>query len=41
VAIPTAAALCGVQAWLQVVEFDEGASHLVAFTPGLHLVLGL
>lgn len=40
-AIPADAALCGYQAWLQVVQFDEGASHLVAFTPGLHLVLGL
>jgi hypothetical protein len=26
---------------LQILEYDKGASNLVAFTPGLHIVLGL
>ena len=38
--IPLNPALSGVTADLQVLEFDEGASHFVAFTRGLHIVFG-
>jgi len=39
--IPLNNQLIGVAYYVQIVQFDEGASHLVAFTRGLHLVLGL
>jgi hypothetical protein len=38
--IPLNQALSGVTADLQVLEFDQGASHFVAFTRGLHIVFG-
>lgn len=40
-AIPASASLCGYEAWLQVVLYDEGASQFVAFTRGMHMMLGL
>lgn len=40
-AIPADPSLCGVELRIQVVLYDEGASHVVAFTPGLWMRLGL
>lgn len=40
-AIPADPSLCGVELRLQSVLYDEGASHVVAFTPGLWMRLGL
>jgi hypothetical protein len=40
VAVPCDAALCGVTFALQTLQQDPGASHGVAFSPGLELVLG-
>ena len=38
--IPNDWRLCQVSAYVQVVEFDAGAPHGIAFTPGLELVIG-
>lgn len=39
-AIPDDPALCGIDLYLQVLEFDQGASHDLSFTAGLALHLG-
>lgn len=39
--IPMNVQLNGIAFDAQVLQFDEGASHSVAFTRGLHMVLGL
>lgn len=38
--IPLSNALCGVPVYFQCVQIDGGASHGLAFSPGLELVLG-
>jgi hypothetical protein len=40
-AIPLDVNLICMDAYVQILEYDKGASHYVAFTPGLHLVFGL
>ena len=38
--VPCDEILDGLDVYLQVLQFDEGASHDVSFTPGLHVVIG-
>ncbi|MGE0142177.1 MAG: hypothetical protein AB7I19_09985 [Planctomycetota bacterium] len=39
-AIPSSPRLCGARVFFQSIQFDTGASHSLAFSPGLEFVLG-